>query len=306
LKTATAKGTRVWKALESLQALAGYDSLPLKLVWGVLGVFITVSPVFAQTAVPVQPPAAQRAWNLLHEGAAGKSSEHRAAAVRALSLLLGEHRAVALAMKALGDARPEVRTAAASSLGELRATSAIPSLKEALSDKNLTVALAAAHSLIVLKDTASAYEVYYAILTGDRKGGGLVSEQMETLKDPKKMALLGFREGIGYVPFGDIGYMAWRAITKDSRAPVRAGAVKALSDDADPITQNMLAQEAVSDKSELVRIAALESIAKHGDPSAVEKIEPAMNDPKYSVKCAAAAAILHLEDMRKRKTKRRK
>ncbi len=245
---------------------------------------------------------ASQAWDLLRDGTKEKGVDHRASAVRALSLLEGEKRATALAVQALSDPKPQVRTAAATALGEMHATSAIPNLKDALSGKELSVVLAAAHSLLSLKDT-SPYDVYYEILTGSRKGSGLISDQLGILKDPKKMALLGVREGIGYIPFGDIGYTAMRTVTKDSSAPIRATAAKVLADDPDPVTQDMLAQEAVSDKSELVRIAALEALAKRGDPSAIEKITDALHDPKYGVRYAAAAAILHLDDQSKRKKK---
>ena len=71
-----------------------------------------------------------------------------------------------MARRALGDENPKVRTAAALALGELRASSAIPKLEEALSDKEVSVVLAAAHALLLLKDP-SVYEVYYAISTGE-------------------------------------------------------------------------------------------------------------------------------------------
>ncbi|MGH9529116.1 MAG: HEAT repeat domain-containing protein [Terriglobales bacterium] len=263
--------------------------------------------VIPQAATKTNPKTtlAGKAWGLLLRGTKEKGADHRASAVRALSLLRGERRAVVLATQALSDPKPEVRTAAATALWELHATSSIPYLKQALSDKELTVVLAAAHSLLTIKDT-SAYEEYYAILTGSRKGGGLISDQFAILKDPRKMALLGLREGIGYIPFGDIGYSAVRSVTKDSSAPVRAAAAKVLDDDPDPVTQNMLAQVALSDKSELVRIAALEAVAKRGDPSAIEKIEDGLNDPKYAVRYAAAAGILHLDDISRRKKRIRK
>ncbi len=249
-----------------------------------------------------KPTLESNAWAILRYGTKEKGADRRASAVRALSLLQGEKRAITLATLALSDPKPEVRTAAATALGEMHATSSIPSLKNALSDRELTVVLAAAHSLLTLKDT-SPYDVYYAILTGSRKGGGMISGQLAILKDPKKMALLGLREGIGYIPFGDIGYTAVRTVTKDSSAPVRAAAAKVLGDDPDPVTQNMLAQEAVADKSELVRIAALEAVAKHGDPTAIEKITDALNDSRYGVRYAAAASILHLSDLSRHKKK---
>jgi len=86
--------------------------------------------------------------------------------------------------------------------------------------------LAAAQALPVLHDPV-AYEVYYEVLTGERKSReGLVSQGMETLKDRKKIAEFGFEEGIGFVPYADIGYSAVKAVTKDDTSPVRAAAAK--------------------------------------------------------------------------------
>lgn len=45
---------------------------------------------------------------------------------------------------------------------------AIPGLRKALSDGKPAVALAAAHALQLLSDPAG-YEVYYEVLTGERK-----------------------------------------------------------------------------------------------------------------------------------------
>jgi len=49
---------------------------------------------------------------------------------------------------------------------------AIPGLKKALSDRNPAVVLAVAHALQVLNDPAG-YEVYYEVLTGERKSAGV-------------------------------------------------------------------------------------------------------------------------------------
>jgi HEAT repeat protein len=226
--------------------------------------------------------------------------------VRVLSLLPRQPEAVAMARLALSDPKPQVRTAAAMALGELHARSTIAQLKEALSDKEVSVVLAAAHSLSLMKDP-SAYEVYYAILTGKRKSNqGLVAGQIDQLKDTKKMALLGFEEGIGFVPFASIGYTAVRAIMKDDSSPVRAAAARVLAADPDPATTEGLAEEATTDKNELVRTAALEALARHGDPAYIDRIAPAMSDHKDSVKYTAAAAIARLSALAARHERQQK
>lgn len=76
-------------------------------------------------------------------------------AVRVLGLLPDSHRAIQLAQDALRDTNPEVRAAAATPLGKMRALSSVPRLKELLSDEQFSVAMAAANALHELSDPAS-------------------------------------------------------------------------------------------------------------------------------------------------------
>src|SRR5260370_19295517 len=100
-----------------------------------------------------------------------------------------------MGQKALQDRKHEVRAAAATALGLMGSKASIPELKKALEDKDPSVVLTAAHALQVLNDPAG-YEIYYEILTGERKSAnGLVAQERETVKDPKKVAELGLAEG---------------------------------------------------------------------------------------------------------------
>jgi HEAT repeat protein len=253
-----------------------------------------------QSSAPPTPSLRDQSWGIFQTGVKDSSSTRRASAVRALSLLRGEPKAVIMATRALDDPAAAVRAAAATALGELHALSAIPKLKQLLSNKETPVVLAASRSLLLLKDP-SGYDAYYAILMGDRKGEGLVAGQLAILKDPKKLAALGFREGIGFVPYADIGYGAFRTIRKDSSAPLRVASAKALVDDPDPLIEDALIQTALSDKSELVRAAALEVLAQRGHPESVEKIARGLSDEKDSVRFTAAAATIHLTGLAARK-----
>jgi HEAT repeat protein len=276
---------------------------------GVICLLLAI-PGFSQNTPPAAPTEAspqpavvpqkskltpqQKAWQILRNGAGAHKTDERVMAVRALSLLKGQTRAVILAEKALKDPKPEVRTAGAYALGEMHAKSAIPQLKVALEDKELPVVLASARALILMRDP-NGYQVYFEILTGERKAtSGLVAGEMETLRDPKKLAVLGFEGGIGFVPYGGIGYTAIKTIIKDDTSPVRAAAAKLLTDDPDPETTKALAEKCLTDKNELVRSAALEAIAKRRDPGLMEKIVPAMDDNKEVVRYTAAAAVISL------------
>jgi hypothetical protein len=246
------------------------------------------------TATPkVHRTPKEEAWEILNTACTGDKTGVRATAIRVLGLMPNDAKALKLAEEALNDDKPEVRSAAAVALGDMKAKTSIPKLREALDDKDPSVALAAAHSLELMHDN-SAYEVYYEVLTGQRKAGrGLIASETSILKDPKKMAQLGFEEGIGFVPFAGIGWGAIKVMTKDDSSPVRAAAAKVLAKDPDPAATKALA-DAVGDKSWLVRAAALEALAKRGDPSVLDTVKLSMSDEKGAVKYTAAAAVLRL------------
>jgi HEAT repeat protein len=237
----------------------------------------------------------EEAWEILRSGTQNDSTDRRAKATGVLGLVPNDQRARRLAEAGLQDAQPGVRSAAAHALGEMGARESIPLLKQRLDDDDTGVVLACAKALLELKD-AGAYDVYYAVLTGERKAkGSLLSEQMKILHDPKQLAKLGIEEGIGFVPFAGMGYSAYRMLSKDEVSPVRAAAARALANDPDPESAKALAR-AVSDKSWIVRKAALDALAKRNDPKLLKAVIPAMEDDKDIVMYTAAAAVVHLTD----------
>jgi HEAT repeat protein len=241
-----------------------------------------------------------KAWEILKKAAAESSTDKRAAGIGVLGLLEKNDDAQAMAEKALSDPKPEVRAAAANALGAMGARGAVGALENAIQDKDVSVVLAAAHALNVLQD-ASAYEVYYAVLTGEKKSGaGLVADQKKMLSDPKKMAKLGFEQGIGFIPFAGLGLSALGMVTKDDTSPVRAAAAKVLAGDPDPKSGDALV-DAAFDKSWIVRAAALHAIAQRDDYTLGPRIEPEMDDGMEQVRYIAAAAVIHLQDVRLKK-----
>lgn len=237
-----------------------------------------------------------KAWEVLQEGSKDKNASVRATAIRSLGLVPVDASAEKLASGSLQDASVEVRVSAATALGKMGAKNSIPALKDALKDKEVAVILAAASSLRLLGDPSS-YLVYYAVLTGERKSGeGLVAEQKKALSDPKKMAQVGFEQGIGFIPFAGMGYSALKTLTKDDESPVRAAAAVALAKDPDPKSGQALV-EASKDKSWIVRAAALDAIAQRNDPALIPGIMDALMDSKPEVKYTAAAAVYHLSSL---------
>jgi HEAT repeat protein len=237
-----------------------------------------------------------QAWAILQANWNEHSTEKRVQAVRVLLLLPRDVRALALAQKAATDETPEIRATAAMVLGQLHGKSSVELLHKLLADKEPSVALAAASALISSKDPL-AYEAYYEFLTGYRKtGNGMIADQMKTLRDPKKMAEIGVEQGIGFIPYAGIGLSAFKALREDDVSPVRAAAAKMLASDSDSETSHALVQ-ATTDKSWLVKAAALEAIAKRGDPKLLDGILPAMMDDNTAVRCTAAAAVIRLSTL---------
>lgn len=243
-----------------------------------------------------------RAWDMLQTAAFSKRTVERTNGIRALGVLRNDTRARELAEAALTDTQPEVRAAGATALGQMHAKESIPKLEKALSDKKIPVVMAAAQSLRELKQERAAYEVYYELLVGERKSSdGLIAQQLQTLKDPKELAKIGFSQGIGYIPFAGIGWDAYRTIHKKDPNPVRAVAATLLAHDPDPASLKALVK-ATNDKDWIVRAAAIEAIAERGDASLLPKVEAKFTDRHPKVRYSAAAAVIRLSALEDNKT----
>src|SRR5207237_2947655 len=128
------------------------------------------------------------------------------------------------AVQRLKDEKPNVRRAAAAALGAMHAESAAGNLEEALGDSEPSVVLAAANSLLLLHDDVG-YDTYYEVLTGERRASkGLVREQLDALKNKKKIAQMGVEEGIGVIPFGGMGYENVNTLARNGSWPLPAAA----------------------------------------------------------------------------------
>jgi HEAT repeat protein len=259
--------------------------------------FLCITAACALLAVLAAPCSAvtgkEKAWAMFEAAAKSNSTAEREIGIRALGLLRDNAHARELAEGALEDLKAEVRVAAVTALGQMHATQSIPKMQKLLSDDKLEVVMAAAHALRELKDDTSAYAIYYDILTGGRKSGGLIAQQLETLHNPRELARIGIEQGIGYIPFAGIGWEAWRYTHKKDPHPVRAVAASLLVHDPDPATGVALA-EALKDKDWIVRAAAVEALAQRGDPEFEGKIEYSFFDPNAHVRYTAAAAVIRL------------
>jgi len=252
--------------------------------------------------VTAQEPAEQ-AWGILQTAATSSSSSERLAAMRVLQLLPGQAKAAQLAEQGLLDKDPSVRSSAALSLGTMKSKGSIPKLVTAVhAEKDGDVVMAYAKALTELGDERG-YEVYYAIVTGTRKSGqGLVGGQEQELnnviRNPQQMEAMAFEQGIGFVPFGGVGFKAYQTIrsAQEKEPIVEAAAIRVLATDPDPRTGKALATAATTGKSSLVRAAAYDAIARRKEKSLLPVIKAGLSDEKTEVKVTAAAAVIRLSE----------
>lgn len=256
--------------------------------------------ILAAAAAVAPAGAAEKAWSMLEAGVRHKNIDVRTNAVHALRHLRDNRPAREMAEHALGDGTWEVRAAAAEALSEIGAPSSVPALRAALDDEEPNVVAGAANALVLLGDL-TAYEVYSALLTGDRKNGPTSTESgMKILKDPKAIAKICLDEGIGFIPFGRLGYKvikrvtsAKRMISKDRSSSMRVAAAQRLGGDPDARSGAALASSC-ADKNWSVRLAVVDAIATRNDPALLVAIIPLLDDDSLAVKYAAASAVVRL------------
>lgn len=255
--------------------------------------FILISITIHAAAWAAEQTPVERSWAILQQGLADKDEDNRAKAADALGLLVKNDQARQMAEAALSDSSAQVRAEAATALGQIGLPASTPKLKEALLDQDTAVVFSAASALFEMGDS-SGYNVYYAVLTGERKSGDkLLASQLKMLKDPEALAKIGFEAGIGMIPFGGMGFKAIKSLRQDNVTPTRAAAAQKLAHDPDPKSGEALAK-AVSDEKWLVRASAISALAQRGDASLRNAIIPKLDDEESSVRYNAAAAIVRL------------
>jgi len=254
--------------------------------------FLVVVLLSDSGVVLAQNPA-QRAWDVLEKGHDSHSTKERVDAVRALGQLPGNSHAIELAEQAISDKKPDVRAAAALTLGRLGSSRSIPLLKAAVKDKNVKVALAASSALLSLGDS-SGYATYRDVLIRKRKSGeGPVEEEKQLLKDRKAMTLMMLGVAAGFAPYAGYGWAMYEVLSKDYAGPIRVEAARKLATDQDPETQRALVH-AASDRAWKVRVAALDALAQQADPRLMDTLAGHLSDKNQVVRCAAAAAIIRV------------
>lgn len=245
-------------------------------------------------------PEAGHAWSVIDESLAGNAA-HREQALAAMATLgAGEPQAVRRAEAALHDKESAVRRAAALTLGELKATSAIPGLTQALDDSP-EVSFAAAKALVELGDS-SGREVLIAVLAGERKDTpGFLANAMRKAKGklhhPGQLVLMGAQDATGAM-FGPVSIVIPAikdtADLKSKGAPGRAAAAAYLAKYPDEYAVQLL-EWALGDDNQFVRLEAAKGLGDRGNGGSIEKLDPLLMDSHNILRDMAAVSILRIQ-----------
>ena len=238
-----------------------------------------------------------RAWKMLDEAVNSEKVRNRSDGFSAISILKSDPHAIRLMTQGLQDKDEGVRALAATSLGRMNATSAIPALRKAMSDPSPVVSFAAAQALWSLGDH-SGRELLYDVLAGQRKTKpGVIKSNIEQIKkdihDPKTLALIGIDQASGAFlgPFSMVVSVV-EEYAKNTSSPVQAYCASLLAQDDTPDTIEQLSL-ALDNNNWTVRAAAAKALAQMRDRKVIPKLEEMMEtDKDPPARLAAAAAIV--------------
>lgn len=284
---------RAWTRLLPLSSLLGY--LP--------------GPRLHATPGPPKPTPASitQAWETLEGLAASNSAQRRRYATGALGLIAGTHKKARKLMESAlaNDKEADVRSYAASALGEEKVREAIPALRSALRDRDAGVAFAAAKALFEMGDHSGS-ALLRQVLTGQvDQAPGLIESALrdarKTLHDPKQLAMIGINEAAGAMlgPASLAVTVAEQGL-KDKGATARALSARLLAADRSPASRQALI-EGLGDSNVLVRVASCQALAMQGDRSSLPHIQVLLEGKNEAARAMAAAAMLRLSSRRLRK-----
>lgn len=271
-------------------------SLAGSTVWGQSG---SVGP-----ASPPPTPEENRASLLLGAGLGDKNPDIRKQAVAALGLIGPREPYLSQIKNAISDKDVYVRLAAVASLVDLKDKGTADILDQALHDSAPEVSFAAAKALFGLDDPRGRAALL-AILQREAKtqSNFLTAQKRDTLRlvhIPRGMMMFAIKNGIGFAPVPGLGagVSSLQEIMADNGVSGRATTAVLLANDPSAEVLDGL-KEALTDKDPSVRAAVAHAIASRNDPSLMPLLLPLFEDAKEAVRLRAAAGYLRLAWLRK-------
>jgi HEAT repeat protein len=259
-------------------------------------IFLLASVAFAD-----QP----KALDILETAMKDRNPDTRKLAAAALGLGGPRTPFLSLMEGLIADKDVEVRLAAITSLADWKTRDSATFLRKALDDDTPEVSLAAARALYALHDPAGKTALL-AILSGENKtsSGFLTKHKRDALRmlhTPKTAIWLGVRTGVAFVPVPGLGtgVASLNSLISDPGFSGRAMVALLLGAEKDTATLFAL-RECLMDGEWSVRAAAIHSLALRNDPAVLRDITPLLDDKNQAVRLRAAAAVLRLEQLKKR------
>ncbi len=226
-------------------------------------------------------------------------AEVRAAVIEALGCDVGALE------RAMCDSEAEIRAAAAEALGRLRVEDAVDLLSKALADENSVVRGSAVQSLGLIRAVGVIDRVVDLLWDDDpaiRPAAAMAAERIGADSAVRAIArnvrrLNKHAARLLCQADGKEGVRILQQGLTQSDDAVRQCAADALRD-ADPQYRLDAILCAARDRSELVRIAAIEALASHHEPEATALLVSMLNDgsEKCDVRVAAADALGHAKE----------
>jgi len=257
--------------------------------------------------VPQRVPQREQAWKVLEEGVYDKKVVNRLAVFSAIGDLGSNVKGVRLAERGLDDEDPDVRAAAAASLGEMKSHVAIPKLRLALTDKAPQVSFSAAKSLWQLGDR-SGRRVLLDILQGERPASdnflqSSKRDMQRKLQDPKRLAVMGAEKGAGALlgPFS-VGIPLMKELRGEGSGSPRAVSATLLATNPDDEAIEAL-KTALTDRDWTVRAAAARALGRLGRPELGDFLASSLEDSKPGVRYAAAVSVIRLTSAKRSATR---
>jgi HEAT repeat protein len=254
---------------------------------------------------------AQRCRDLLEQATRDKNPDVRKDAVEALSLMGPADSLFQLLTALTDDQDVVVRTAAVTTLGDLKRRSALPILRKALDDPVPEVSLAAAKALYRLHDPEGMRFLVEVVSGESRASSSYLSKEersaVRLLHTPSKLFTVAAVNAVGFVPVPGIGLAISSAegIMSQPDASARAGALILIGSNHDPALVDTV-ESALSDREWSVRAAAVHVVATHPYPALRDRLIPLLDDKKSAVRLRAAAAYIRLGETSKTRDHKQK
>ena len=257
--------------------------------------------LFATAALAQEPQAKEIIESALKSG----NPDTRKLAATALGLGGPREPFLSLLEGLLTDKDMEVRLAALTSLADWKAPHTARLLRKALEDDTPEVSFSAAKALYAIRDPAGKTALL-AILSGENKiSSGFLTKQkrdaLRMLHTPKPAIWMGVKAGLGFVPVPGLGegIASVQGLISDPGFSGRAMTALLIGNDRDAATAFAL-REALMDTEWSVRAAGVHAFALRNDPAALRDVTPLLADKNQNVRLRAAAAVLRLEQLKRR------